>query len=112
MFLQGDSAQAQLQKAQQQQQALQETLALAEKQRQAVEARLQLHVQQELGMMALLAEDFSLSSELQQKLSAEGEAHATALQELRNQVTQIKIHPAHVLCPLTPKPTPPHTPQL
>ncbi|KAL3149782.1 hypothetical protein ABBQ38_013608 [Trebouxia sp. C0009 RCD-2024] len=97
----GDSAQAQLQKAQQQQQALQETLALAEKQRQAVEARLQLHVQQELGMMALLAEDFSLSSELQQKLSAEGEAHATALQELRNQMHS-QIQQAAVTSILTP----------
>lgn len=87
MFLQGESAQVQLQKAQQQQQALQETLAQAEKQRQAVEARLQLHVQQESGMMAMLAEDFSLSCELQQKLSGEGEAHAAALRELRNQVT-------------------------
>ena len=84
--MQGESAQAQLQKAQEQQQALQETLAQTEKQRQAVEARLQLHVQQESGMMAMLAEDFLLSSELQQRLSAEGEAPASALQELRNQV--------------------------
>ena len=36
----------------------------------------------------MLAEDFSLSSELQQRLSTEGDAHANALQELRDQVTQ------------------------
>ena len=89
--LQGETAQAQLQKAQEQQQTLagrlQETLDQAEKQRQGLEARLQLHVQEESGLIAMLAEDFTLSSELQQRLSAEGEAHATAVQELRNRVT-------------------------
>ena len=90
-YLQGESAQAQLQKAQEQQQALearlQETLDQAEQQRQGLEARLQLHVQEESGLIAMLADDFTLSPELQQRLSAEGEAHATAVQELRDQVT-------------------------
>ena len=90
-YLQGESAQTQLQKAQEQQQALsarlQETLDQAEKQRQGLEARLQLHVQEESGLIAMLAEDFTLSSEVQQRLSTEGEAHATAVQQLRNQVT-------------------------
>ena len=90
-YLQGESAQAQLQKAQEQQQALaarlQETLDQAEKQRQGLQDRLQLHVQEESDLIAMLAEDFTLSSELQERLSAEGEAHATAVQDLRNQVT-------------------------
>lgn len=90
-YLQGESAQAQLQKAQEQQQALaarlQETLDQADKQRQGLQDRLQLHVQEESDLIAMLAEDFTLSSELQERLSAEGEAHATAVQDLRNQVT-------------------------
>ena len=87
---QGESKQAELQKAQEQQQALaarlQETLDQAEKQRQGLEAKLQLQVQED-GLLAILAQDFGLSPELQQRLSAEGEAHAGALQDLRDQVT-------------------------
>ena len=85
-YLQGESAQAQLQKAQEQQQALAARLQETLEQRQGLEATLQLHMQEESGLIAMLAEDFTLSSELQQRLSAESETHATAVQELRNQV--------------------------
>ncbi len=34
----------------------------------------------------MLAEDFELSQDLQQKLTVEGGAHASAIQELRDQV--------------------------
>lgn len=111
-YLQGESAQAQLQKAQEQQQALaaqlQETLDQAEKQRHGLEARLQLHVQQEFGLIAVLAQDFTLSSELQQRLSAEGEAHASAVQELRNQVILCCLDACLTLLVWTPPP-PTHT---
>ncbi len=36
--------------------------------------------------MAMLAEDFELSQELQQRLTVEGGADASAIQELRDQV--------------------------
>ena len=88
--MQGESTQAELQKAQEQLQALsaqlQQALEQAEKQRQGLESKLQLHVQEESGLIAMLAEDFSLSPELQQSLTAEGDAHASAIQDLRTQV--------------------------
>ena len=101
MPLQGESTQAELQKAQEQHQTLaarlQETLDQAEKQRQGLEAKLQMHVQEESGLIALLTQDFGLSSELAQRLSAEGEAHANALQELRDQVACSTLHHVNIV---------------
>lgn len=65
---------------------LQQALEQAEKQREGLESKLQLHVQEESGLIGMLAEDFELSQELQEKLTVEGGAHASAIQELRDQV--------------------------
>lgn len=92
-FWQGESTQAELQKAQTQLQTLseqlQQALEQAEKQREGLESKLQLHVQEESGLIATLAEDFDLSQELQQRLTVEGGAHASAIQELRDQVSAV-----------------------
>ena len=89
-FWQGESTQAELQKAQTQLQSLseqlQQALQQAEKQREGLESKLQLHVQEESGLTAMLAEDFEVSQELQQRLTLEGGAHASAIQELHDQV--------------------------
>ena len=89
-FWQGERTQAELQKAQTQLQSLseqlQQALQQAEKQREGLEPKLQLHVQEESGLIAMLAEDFAVSQELQQRLTVEGGAHASAIQELRDQV--------------------------
>ena len=89
-FAQGESTQAELQRLQAAQQTLQaqlqQSLEQAEKQKQGLEARLQLHVTEESGLIAMLAEDFALGSELQQNLTTEGRADAAALQELRKHV--------------------------
>ena len=88
--MQGESAQAELQRLQAAQQSLQtqlqQALDQAEKQKQGLEARLQLHVTEESGLVAMLAEDFALGSELQQSLTTEGKADAAAIQELQKQV--------------------------
>ena len=87
---QGESTQAELQKAQTQLQSLseqlQQALEQAEKQKEGLESKLQLHVQEESGLIGMLAEDFELSQELQEKLTVEGGAHASAIQELHDQV--------------------------
>lgn len=43
-------------------------------------------MQEESGLIGMLSEDFELSQELQQRLTVEGGAHASAIQELRDQV--------------------------
>lgn len=89
-FLQGESTQAELQKAQTQLQTLseqlQQALEQAERQREGLESKLQLHLQEESGLIAMLAQDFEVSQELQQRLTVEGGAQASARQELRDQV--------------------------
>ena len=89
-FWQGESTQAELQKAQTQLQTLseqlQQALEQAEKQKEGLESKLHLHVQEESGLIAMLAHDFELSQELQQKLTVESGAHVSAIQELRDQV--------------------------
>ena len=93
--MQGETTQAELQKVQAAQQSLQAQLQQAleqgEKQRQGLEARLQRHVAEESGLVAMLAEDFALGQELQQSLTVEGRADATALKELRKQVSFVTV---------------------